>query len=489
MTQDEALDILKMGYSVFLTGAPGTGKTFVLNEYIKYLKSHNIYPAITASTGIAATHIGGQTIHSWSGIGIYEKLDASILDKLDQNEKLFKRIKSVKILIIDEISMLHASRLEMINFILKRIRKDKSPFGGLQIIFCGDFCQLPPITSSWAESSEKDFVYTSKVWQELNPVILYLTENYRHKDQVMLDILDKIRSQRDIENVYQKLYENIKQPNLEKQIILDTENKDEIIKLYTHNIDIDNINKKKYEALSKDKKEFIFEVRTSGKSNLIENLKSTCLAPEILYLKVGVKVIFVRNDLNKRYQNGTLGEIIDFDVSNMPIVKTFSGTEIIVQNETWQYVNEDGKVLAEINQLPLRYAWAITVHKSQGMTLDAAEIDLSRAFGTSMGYVALSRVKRFENITLIGLHPEALKMNPSVIIQNGIFQQKSEMASKNLKNYYNNTGKKEKEILKKFENFILVCNGDLKEHSLAETEKIEKNNLNKIKKKKYKINL
>ena len=122
MSQEEALDILKMGHSVFLTGAAGTGKTFVLNKYIQYLKTHSISPIITASTGIAATHIGGQTIHSWSGIGILEKLDRYALDRLEQNEKLYKKYENVKVLIIDEISMLHASRLDMINTLFKKFR-------------------------------------------------------------------------------------------------------------------------------------------------------------------------------------------------------------------------------------------------------------------------------------------------------------------------------------------------------------------------------
>src|SRR5574344_475961 len=151
MTQQEALDIMKMGHSVFLTGAAGTGKTFVLNKYIEYLKSHSITPAITASTGIAATHIAGQTIHSWSGIGVYEKLDSWTLDKLEQNEKLFKRYENVKVLIIDEISMLHASRLDMVNTLFKKLKYSDKPFAGIQIIFCGDFFQLPSVVKRYGK--------------------------------------------------------------------------------------------------------------------------------------------------------------------------------------------------------------------------------------------------------------------------------------------------------------------------------------------------
>ena len=169
MSQEEALDILKMGHSVFLTGAAGTGKTFVLNKYIQYLKTHSISPIISASTGIAATHIAGQTIHSWSGIGIMEKLDRFALDRLEQNEKLYKKYENVKVLIIDEISMLHASRLDMINTLFKKFRHSDKPFAGIQIIFCGDFFQLPPVVKNFQKrntdlentetESDKEFAY------------------------------------------------------------------------------------------------------------------------------------------------------------------------------------------------------------------------------------------------------------------------------------------------------------------------------------------
>ena len=142
MTQKEALDILKLGHTTFLTGGAGTGKTYVINQLIKYLGAHSVMHAVTASTGIAATHIGGTTIHSFSGIGIKDRITDWDLENMSQNEKLNKRILSTKVLIIDEISMLHASRLDMMDKIMKFIRKSSEPFGGVQVIFCGDFFQL-----------------------------------------------------------------------------------------------------------------------------------------------------------------------------------------------------------------------------------------------------------------------------------------------------------------------------------------------------------
>ncbi|MEI6352619.1 MAG: AAA family ATPase [Candidatus Nomurabacteria bacterium] len=466
MTQSEALDILKMGHSVFLTGAAGTGKTFVLNKYIEYLKTHDINPAITASTGIAATHIGGQTIHSWSGIGILDKLDRYALDRLEQNEKLYKRYENIKVLIIDEVSMLHSSRLDMINKLFKTFRKSDKPFAGVQIIFCGDFFQLPPVVknSSSDFGSEKEFAYHSNAWQELNPVICYLSENYRQDDEHLLKMLNNIRFERDIEETHKKLELKIKS---KKELDKD------VIKLFTHNIDVDSINKKEYDSLDQDEKEYRFEMYEKGKKNLVDGLKNNCLAPEILNLKIGTKVIFVRNDINKHYQNGTLGEVVDFDITGLPIVETFGKKRITTDREDWQLTNDDGKVLAEISQIPLRYAWAITIHKSQGMTLDAAEIDLAKAFGSGMGYVALSRVRKLENIKLLGIHPDALNVNKDVLRQDKVFREKSDRASTALEKYYENDEMKKK-LAKKQEIFIEMSGGSLEAHEIKEEEFEEK---------------
>lgn len=461
MSQEEALDILKMGHSVFLTGAAGTGKTFVLNKYIQYLKTHSISPIITASTGIAATHIGGQTIHSWSGIGILEKLDRYALDRLEQNEKLYKKYENVKVLIIDEISMLHASRLNMINTLFKKFRHSDKPFAGIQIIFCGDFFQLPPVVKNFQSKNkdgeiiesdtDKEFAYNSAAWKELNPVICYLSRNYRQEDEKLLKILGDIRFERNGSEILKDLEEKTKIYKEEKNIL----------KLYTHNIDVDAINQDEYNEL-KEGSEFTYEMTSHGKSNIVENLKNNCLAPEIINLKIGTKVIFVKNDQNKTFQNGTLGEVIDFADNDMPIVETFDKKKILVKPETWQQTNDDGKVLGEISQIPLRYAWAITIHKSQGMTLDAAEIDLGRAFGSGMGYVALSRVKEFKNINLVSIGSHALKINSGVLKQDKIFQDKSARASDAIKKYFEDSEMKEK-LIKKQENFIINCGGSLSE--------------------------
>ena len=202
MIQSLALSILKTGANVFLTGEPGSGKTYLVNQYVAYLRSVGIEPAITASTGIAATHIGGMTIHSWSGIGIKTKLDKHDLNKIVLNKYIAKRVRNAKVLIIDEISMLLPGMLSMIDVVCREIKQEPKPFGGAQVVLVGDFFQLPPIVRR-AEDGDSQaklieelpafFAYDSPSWAKLNPTICYLTEQYRQDDSNFLEILSSIR--------------------------------------------------------------------------------------------------------------------------------------------------------------------------------------------------------------------------------------------------------------------------------------------------------
>lgn len=192
MTQSEALTILKTGKNVFVTGAAGSGKTYVINEYIRYLKSHNISVGITASTGIAATHMGGVTIHSWAGIGINDSLSDQEVEEIALKKHIKAKIEIAKVLVIDEVSMLHHFRIDMVDQILKRVKKNDEPFGGLQVVLCGDFFQLPPI-SRFGEPQAR-FIYESKSWKEGKFTVCYLGENYRQVNDPSLNILNDIRA-------------------------------------------------------------------------------------------------------------------------------------------------------------------------------------------------------------------------------------------------------------------------------------------------------
>lgn len=399
MTQKEALAILKLGYNVLLTGPPGSGKTFLLNQFIQYLKKHGRAVAVTASTGIAATHMNGVTIHSWSGLGIREKLTERDLGDLLTRRYLIGHFKKTEVLIIDEISMLHGFQFDLVDKICKTFKESRKPFGGMQVVCSGDFFQLPPVAKSGQAAK---FVTASRVWPKMDLKICYLEEQHRHEDSNLLSLLSHIRSN------------NLR----ESRRVLSSQKLSETVfpfsppKLYTHNADVDAINDLELSKIPG--KTFAYSMRSSGFKKLIESLQAGCLAPEQLKLKLGASVMFIKNNFEKGYVNGTLGKVVDFDQDRMPIVETSCGRLITALPATWT-IDENNHTLAEIRQIPLRLAWAITVHKSQGMTLDAAEVDLSRSFVEGMGYVALSRVKSFSGLRLLGVNDLALTVNKEVL--------------------------------------------------------------------------
>jgi ATP-dependent exoDNAse (exonuclease V) alpha subunit len=451
MTQKDALSILKLGHTTFLTGAAGAGKSHVLREYIQYLKEHGITHAVTASTGIAATHIHGMTIHSWSGIGIKETMTDADIDALEEKQNVYKRYANTHVLIIDEISMLHANFLELLNRIAQSMRRNKKPFGGMQVVFCGDFFQLPPITKEALTTSV--FAYASNAWKEAKPVVCYLTEQHRQDDDVLTGILNQIRRGDIDEGVWDELALTQKKRH-----------KGHHTKLYTHNADVDGINTKEFEAIKGEER--VYYMESKGKATLVESLKKNCLASEELRLKVGAKVMCIKNDPERKFMNGSLGVVASFEDDDTPVIDLQNGKRIRVQADSWR-IEEDGKVKAEISQLPLKLAWAITVHKSQGMTLDAAEIDLSKAFAYGMGYVALSRLKSIEGLHLLGMNAQALAVDEQVREQDEKFMLSSEKAGEAIEKY------KEEEIKKLHDAFITNCGGHVEAYTDDEEEKTD----------------
>jgi ATP-dependent exoDNAse (exonuclease V) alpha subunit len=413
MTQENALEILKTGKNVFLTGPAGSGKTYLLNKYINYLKDNKIKVAITASTGLAATHLNGRTIHSWSGIGIEEKMNRRQVDNLKNDEDVFARVNDAQVLIIDEISMLNANRLDLVNNICQALRQDLRPFGGLQIVLCGDFFQLPPVSK---KNEDRRFVVESLIWSSMYLNICYLNEQYRQEDNNLLKILSAIRNNSVDKNIMKILNERLNKPII--STIRPT-------KLHTHNKNVDLENNFELSKLNgKNKK---YQMTSQGITRLIKTLKANCLASEELVLKKDAVVMFIKNNFSKGYVNGTLGKVIDFDnESGLPIIEILSGKKIIAERESW-VVEEANQILASIKQIPLRLAWSITVHKSQGMSLDCAEMDLRNTFEYGMGYVALSRVRTLKGIKLLGINNKALQVNQKVVDLDKIFFSESKI--------------------------------------------------------------
>ncbi len=448
MTQLEALNILRTGANVFLTGSPGSGKTHTVRTYIEWLRDHSIEPSITASTGVAATHIHGMTIHAWSGIGITEHFTPYEIDRIAGKEPVAKRIQKTSVLIIDEISMLSGTVLDAVDMVCRQVRGNEMPFGGIQVVLVGDFFQLPPVAG---RGRTVPFAFESNAWKSLHLVTCYLTEQHRQDDGSFLSLLSAIRSGSFADDEGELLRERFKKI---EEVDLD------VPRLYTHNADVDRLNDAQLAQLPGNG--HVFKMESTGTANLVESLKRGCLSPERLTLKEGAIVMCTKNNSAMGYANGTLGKVVGFDENNdYPIIETRDERTITIPPVDW-VVEDEGKIRAKISQIPLRLAWAITIHKSQGQSLDAAAMDLSRAFEYGQGYVALSRVRTLEGLHLLGWSAQALAVHPLVARYDFQFQAASEAAVESFGELTESGDREEME-----QNFIKAAGGTIEVQSDA----------------------
>ena len=418
MNQNLALEILLAGESAFLTGPAGSGKTFVLNQFIKIARANSRSVAVTATTGLAASHLGGTTIHAWSGMGILDTIPSGFAEHMSKTRR--EIIEKTDVLIIDEISMLHDYRLDMVDEICRLVKKKPdTPFGGIQVVMSGDFFQLPPVNRGGGEQGS--FAINSRSWQELDPVICYLKEQHRQDDKDLSEILNAMRAGELRRGHVEMLMER---GNVEYEDANLTE-------LYTTNVDVDKVNMRRLGDLGGD--EYTYSRYTTGSQNYVDSLQKSILAPAELVLKKGAFVMAIRNAADRKYSNGSLGIVIGFEAAtSYPIVEFKNGRTLTISPEMWE-LKDGEKKRASISQVPLRLAWAITVHKSQGMTLDAARMDLSRAFVEGMGYVALSRVRNLQNLYLDGLNKMAIRVSEAALEIDGQLRHKSNDDSERFK--------------------------------------------------------
>lgn len=421
MKQKTALNILKSGKNVFITGSAGTGKTYLLNQYIKYLKKRGIYPTIVAPTGIAASHLKGQTIHSFFALGIRDDVvDMGYINILLKKKYLRSRFEKLQVLIIDEVSMVSPEMFSSMDRILCAFKKSAEAFGGVQVVISGDFFQLPPVSR---ELKEKRFAWQSHAWKALELQSCYLQEKFRQEDNRLIQILDDIRL-----GSVSKDSHNLLKSRLNAKLDIDFKP----TKLYTHNFDVDRINLDELKQLKG--KSHIYHYTSKGEERSIDKIFKTALVVKILELKKDAVVIFIKNNPEQEYINGTTGVVVGFE-KNTPIVKTTEGKLIKVVSEDWILENDEGDNLATVSQIPLRLAWAITIHKSQGMTLDSAQIDLSKTFEVGQGYVALSRLKNIDGLCLLGINEMALRVEPLTLRIDEPIQKASIRATKEIEAY------------------------------------------------------
>lgn len=397
MDQTHGLAVLERGESALITGPAGSGKTFLLSRFITHAKQAGKKVAVTATTGLAATHLGGATIHTWSGIGVAQSLPPQFIATMSKTRR--EQIERADILIIDEISMLHDYRLDMVDTICRQVRGCDAPFGGLQVVMSGDFFQLPPVNR--AGEAAGGFAVQARAWAELNPRVVYLQEQHRQDDDELLGILNALRAG-DIRRHHAEA--------LLARVDVSPPPGQGVTELHTTNADVDSINARHLAALPGQP--YSYDYATTGSKNYVESLQRSVLAPAELVLKKGALVMAVKNSPTRQYANGSIGIVEDFETgTEYPVVRFTNNRVVTMVPASWE-LRDGTRKRASISQIPLRLAWAITVHKSQGMTLDAARIDLRKAFTPGMGYVALSRVKNLRNLYLYGINRTALQMDP-----------------------------------------------------------------------------
>ncbi|WP_294326714.1 AAA family ATPase [uncultured Chryseobacterium sp.] len=419
---EELIELLEhTNRSVFLTGKAGTGKTTFLNHFVKNTHKKHI---IVAPTGIAAINAGGVTIHSLFAIPsrtfvpTTEPVDPNLAMNINELFPHFKYRKEkldlfreIELIIIDEVSMLRADLLDMMDHSLRRVRRNQLPFGGVQLLFVGDLYQLPPVVRDDSERIlskyyETPFFFSAKALQNVRLITVELTTVYRQQDEEFLEILDAVRHADFHELDFEKLNSRYK-PGFEPEA-------ETYIHLCSHNRMADHINQKKLAELEAPSLFY--------KASVIGEFKETQYPiDEILELKVGAQIMFIRNDSSpeKNFYNGKLAEISYLDEENIKVILDESKKEITVTTEVWEQKrytldadkNIKTEVLGSFEQYPIRLAWAVTIHKSQGITFDRVIIDAGRSFASGQVYVALSRCRTLNGIIL-----------KSQISQNAIFK-------------------------------------------------------------------
>lgn len=429
---------LNTSQSFYLTGKAGTGKTTLLKKILTQTDKNTI---VVAPTGVAAINAGGVTIHSMFGLPLTsfvpnnDFVDLNVANNryslskhLRYRKEKRKVIQELDLLIIDEISMVRADLLDAIDFVLQHIRHNKEPFGGVQVLFIGDLYQLPPVVKpdQWEllqNYYQSPFFFDSIAWQNLNAFTIELKHIYRQQDEEFISILNNVRNntttEEDLETLNQH-YDNTVSGTLKNYITL-----------CTHNFQADSINKKELDKISD--KMFIYKAEIEGAFN-----ESAYPADLDIELKVGAQIMFIRNDAEDNiYYNGKLAEVIYLGISIIKVKFIESKEEYVLKKEEWENINytinkETNEVkqekLGSFKQYPIRLAWAITIHKSQGLTFEKAIVDVGKSFAAGQAYVALSRCT-----DLSGLILKSKIQQSNVIVDNRIvaFHKKS-VAQKSL---------------------------------------------------------
>ena len=431
----KVLTLLQNGENVFLTGYAGTGKSYILNKLKEKFKKKL---TITSTTGIAAVNVKGQTLHSWAGVGLCKNPIYKTVEKIRMRPSTLKQILNCKILAIDEISMLNIETFEYVDEVLKIIRESVEPFGGIQVIFIGDFYQLPPVEgvnegvkdgvnntlinefgvdlSTDINCNQRRFCFDSPLWEKFDLKNVILKQNYRQSEKDFINALSHMRTNC-LNNDDIKLLES-------RETNLDTFETD-ILHIFSTNYEADRYNIAKFNMINEPVKLFegedcvyrgskpVYNNFTESENYILEIFGKNCRAEKQIALKLGAKVMLLVNmDFNKGLINGSCGKVLRFS-ENTITIKFDNGIESDIPKHTFEYYYHD-KLYAERTQFPLKLAYGITIHKSQGMTLDNLVVDCSRIFERGQAYVAMSRVKTLNGLYLKSFSPDKVMVDEKV---------------------------------------------------------------------------
>ncbi len=381
-SQTEAFcDLIEGRENIFLTGGPGTGKSFLIQKFLE--DSAEDIPVV-ASTGAAAILIGGRTFHSFFGLGIMQGSIEMVVQQAVKNKRVKKRIKDTKTLVIDEVSMLSASTLDAAEQISRTIKKSHAPWGGIRIIAVGDFAQLPPIT----REKKKEWCFLSKTWQHSRFKKVILREVKRTNDAEFLEVLEDIRWGRSSERVHQFLNQRL----LSSDDVISN-----VPHVFPRRAQTDAFNRARLSEIESESR--FYPTDYGGKDIYIERLKRDAPIPEILELKKGAMVMLRMNDPKQRYVNGTVGTIEELEEEQL-LIRV--GRQLFeIEPFTFTVLDDEGEEAAFASNFPVTLAYASTIHKVQGTTLERCHISLRGLWEPGQAYVALSRARSGDGITLI----------------------------------------------------------------------------------------
>ena len=404
--QKDALAIMLRGENIFLTGPAGTGKSEIITQFMKQRpRSKRVH--VTSTTGISAIKIKGRTIHSFAGIGTGSADVQRLITHILKERKLKEKWRSVDVLIIDEISMLSAELFDKLEEIAKCIRQSVETFGGIQIILCGDFPQLPNV--------EGDFCFQAESWNRVvGDNIVELTSIMRQDDILFQKCQNAVRLG-EIDEGTKKLFEERIGATLDKNFdgILPT-------RLFPTNRQVDILNDEELDKLAEDGREFIQydmeittypNVKTQWIDSTIEQFVKRTIFPTSIQLCIGAQVMLLSNiDQDAGLVNGSRGVITEF-IEQDPKVRFVNGRELVISKSTIEH-EDNHKPILRATQIPLKVAYATTIHKSQGSSLDCVEIDLGEIFECGQAYVALSRARTLKGLVLKSIRFDQIKAHP-----------------------------------------------------------------------------